>query len=447
MNTINPTKKRKVLIESQKIITQDNDGIKRYQIELLKALLPIVDRPDSGWEIDLYIHGEIYPLKDCEHIIQEQFLKKPLGNNSSSAAALSSSEHQIIAKIRSYLKLFFASNDHLFLNFVFKLQWQVRAIFQSLLLSVKHKYKSSTIPLSSYDLIHIPLPQHCSPFKRAKTKLLVTVHDLTHIITPKYHTQGNIEKAKIGINDAIDKKADFIAISQSTKNDMLQHLAIQKDKVHLVYEAADPDKFNPKTDQRHCHSALKKYGINPQQAYIICLSTIEPRKNLKNTIAAYVKFKEERPDSPLKLVIAGKKGWHFNEVFEAAEAHSDNIIFTGFVDDADLAYLYSSAIAMSYLSFYEGFGLPPLEAMSCSTPVIFGNNSSLIEVVGDGGLPADPHNIEDIMNQYKKIFFDTELRHTKREMARVQAQKFSWHDTAVDTLNVYKKTIDASNDY
>jgi len=153
-------------------------------------------------------------------------------------------------------------------------------------------------------------------------------------------------------------------------------------------------------------------------------------------------LRQENPDISLKLVIAGKKGWSADSIFSMAEDYKDHIFFTGFVDDEDLAYLYSSALAMSYVSFYEGFGLPPLEAMCCGTPIIYGNNSSLIEVVGDVGLPADPYDVNDIKTQYERIFYDTGLRDRKAKAALKQSLKFSWRDTAIDTLELYKRIID-----
>jgi glycosyltransferase involved in cell wall biosynthesis len=241
---------------------------------------------------------------------------------------------------------------------------------------------------------------------------------------------------------AIDRRAHLIAVSQSTKNDILDNTPVPEDKVHLIYEAADKKKFNFKLNREDRQIARDKYLIKFQQPYIICLSTMEPRKNLLNTISAYILLRQENPEIGLKLMIAGKKGWNTDSIFSMAKDYGDQIFFTGFVDDEDLAYLYSGALAMSYLSFYEGFGLPPLEAMCCRTPVIYGNNSSLIEVVGNGGLPADPYDVNDIKTQYERIFFDTALRERTAEAALKQSLKFSWRDTAIETLELYKRIID-----
>jgi len=304
---------------------------------------------------------------------------------------------------------------------------------------------TSVIPdtvLDDYDLVHIPLKQHCAPFKRARNKVLVTVHDLTHLYFPGHHTPRNIANAQEGL-DFIDKKdADVIAISQSTKDDLLKSTSLPEGRIHLIYQAVDRRKFNFKINQDDCRKIRTKYGLHFDVPYIVCLSTLEPRKNLINTIKAYISLREEYPDIPLKLVIAGKKGWNAENIFTVARDYAEHIFFTGFIDDDDLAYLYSGAVAMSYLSFYEGFGLPPLEAMSCGTPVIYGNNSSLIEVVGAGGLPADPSDVADIKNQFETIFYNVELRKVKSNEALKQSLKFSSRKAAIQTLALYEEMID-----
>ena len=141
-------------------------------------------------------------------------------------------------------------------------------------------------------------------------------------------------------------------------------------------------------------------------------------------------------------MIAGKKGWHTNKLQLEEDWIANRVIFTGFVDDRDIPFLYSNAVAMSYISFYEGFGLPLLEAMSCGTPVLFGNNSSMIEVVGDGGLPCDPNEINDIKNKMHQMYYDAQLRKTLSIKALKQSNKFSWRKSVMETLDVYMKVID-----
>ncbi len=156
-------------------------------------------------------------------------------------------------------------------------------------------------------------------------------------------------------------------------------------------------------------------------------------------------FVKENPNSSVNLVISGSFGWKTEHLSE--ELHLDNgrIIFTGYVEDHDLKVLYSEAIALCYVSFYEGFGLPPLEAMSCRTPVIYGNNSSMTEVVGVAGLPADANDVLSIKSQMHRMFFEPEVRNKLAQLSHHRSFEFSARKSVYDTLIVYQKTIMREN--
>ncbi len=447
------SKNYRVLIESNKIVSSDDDGVKRYQVELLRSLIPVVESPDTNWEIDLYIHGKIRSLLDCRDVILQDFSP----NQSSYKAAtrmigkLTSAERKLVAMVPKGFVHFLDRNNIAIFHRLYDFIWRVlsapirilrdRGSFAETATAQPPGYRSNN-QFDAYDLLHIPLQQHYAPFQDASIKTVITIHDLTHFHLPDYHTDKNISNAEEGMKFAINRQAHLIAVSQSTKNDILINTPIPENRIHQIYEAADRKKFNFKTNADDCRSVRHKYLLEFSEPYLICLSTLEPRKNLINTLNAYVLLRQEHPNIGLKLVIAGKKGWNVDDILSMAKEYSEHIYFTGFVDDEDLAYLYSKAVAMSYVSFYEGFGLPPLEAMCCGTPVIYGNNSSLIEVVGDGGLPADPHDVNDIKNQYEKIFFDTDLRVQKSQAALKQSSKFSWRSSAIETLGLYKRIID-----
>ncbi len=450
-STVSPPQYR-VLIESNKIVSPDNDGVKRYQVELLKALLPVVENSNSNWEIDLYIHGKICALLDCKDILFEGF---SAGKGTATAQLLRSfatTEQKLVALVPRRFVRWLAKHNITMFHCVYELLcgllFQFVQFFKSQDFCKNRQTRRNSNndidvnEFESYDLVHIPLKQNYAPFRNAKNRILLTIHDLTHLYFPDHHTRGNVSNADQGIKFAIDRKAHLIAISQSTKDDILASTSILDDKIHLIYEAADRNKFNFKINAEDCRKVREKYLHNFDGPYIIFLSTLEPRKNLKNTINSYILLRQKNPDIPLKLVIAGKHGWGIQNIQSEIGDYSEHIFFTGFVDDDDLPYLYSEAVAMSYLSFYEGFGLPPLEAMCCGTPVIYGNNSSLIEVVGSGGLPADPYDVNDIKTQYEKIFYDTELRNRKSRAALKQSLKFSWRNTAIETLSLYGRIID-----
>jgi glycosyltransferase involved in cell wall biosynthesis len=179
------------------------------------------------------------------------------------------------------------------------------------------------------------------------------------------------------------------------------------------------------------------------EEYILGLGSIQPRKNLERLIAAYAMLAKERDIPPLVLV--GKKAWLFGDSIDAAVKHgvADRVIFTGFVPEEDLAALYSAATIFVYPSFFEGFGLPPLEAMQCGTPVITGDRTSLPEVVGDAGIMVDPFDVDAIAGAMRRLLMDEQLRSDLSRHGIERAMTFSWEKAARETLDVFKKVMAA----
>jgi glycosyltransferase involved in cell wall biosynthesis len=248
----------------------------------------------------------------------------------------------------------------------------------------------------------------------------------------------NIQNANRGIRLAIDKRSEFIAVSNATRKDFLTcHPEVLPGRVHVIHEAADRRRFNPEICGKPSEVIRQKYGI-PKHPFLLALSTIEPRKNLVSAIKAFLRMTRERPGLPLNFVVAGKMGWLNETVRHIADTQTDRLIFSGFIDDSDLAGLYAEAVALVYVSYCEGFGLPPLEAMCCGTPVIYGNNSAMIEVVDDGGVGVDPFDIEDIKEKYLALATNPQLRESLSKKAVARSRKFSWTSAATSTLAVYK---------
>ena len=172
----------------------------------------------------------------------------------------------------------------------------------------------------------------------------------------------------------------------------------------------------------------------------MALSTIEPRKNLSGTIEAFELLVDELEDLDINLVIAGNKGWKSHKIIQSAKA-SERIHLTGYIDDADLATIYSASRAFVYVSHYEGFGLPLLEAMQCGVPVIFGNNSSMPEIVGEAGLPADSDSVMDIAQQMQRLVCDDKLAESMGNHGLERASEFSWDKTGKKTLDIYRALL------
>ena len=181
-----------------------------------------------------------------------------------------------------------------------------------------------------------------------------------------------------------------------------------------------------------------RYKIN--RDYILFVGTLEPRKNITNIIRAYNMLPHHLKYNHL-LVICGKKGWYYEEIFRTVEELNleDNVIFTGYVPDKDVPLLMNGAKVFVYPSFYEGFGLPPLEAMACGTPVISSNVSSIPEVVGNAGILVNPNNVEELSDAIVRVVSNEELRAQLSEKGLRQANKFSWRATVEKTVEVYNR--------
>ncbi|MBI3671389.1 glycosyltransferase family 4 protein [Candidatus Azambacteria bacterium] len=265
-------------------------------------------------------------------------------------------------------------------------------------------------------------------------KKVVTFHDLSFLHYPEFFsfkkkywhfTQDPKKQAK---------EADrIIAISESTKSDLVNFYNIPDEKISVVYSGVD-ESFRPipKSDQ-NLERVKKKYNL--PENFILYLGTIEPRKNILGIIEAFEKVREKRK---VNLVIAGTFGWLFSDIIKRAEnsRFKDDIVFTGFVDQADKVYLYNLAEVFVYPSFFEGFGFPPLEAMACGVPIITSNCSSLPEVVGDAGIMIDPYKPSEIAEAIDLVLESGALRSALRERGIEQSKKFSWEDAGKKTLSI-----------
>jgi glycosyltransferase involved in cell wall biosynthesis len=434
-----------VLIEANKLLMHQNDGIKRYLLELLKALYPVVQNPDSRWKIDLFLKGRVYSLKDYG---QNLFDAKKNENHFSQFARISKSIRGVLklAVPKAYRDNFTKLIKQVMMKLGLKFaKYIAKSIyFFERLKSGKEQAQENFeaqmggVELGAYDLVHVPLPQHYEPFTGTNNKYLLTLHDLTHRLFSEYHTSSNVQKAEKGLQFFLEQKANILCVSEATKTDLLADEKVAEDKLHVVYAAADKQKFKPNLNSNKGLYIRSIYGI-PSGRFLFTLSTLEPRKNLINTIKAFDALLDEFPDIDINLVIGGKNGWKSKDLMQLR--HQKNIIFTGFVDEGDLPILYNEAEALCYVSHYEGFGLPPLEAMACKTPVIYGDNSSMRELLDGYGLGANSQDIDSIKAQMKKVLMDKGFTADLREKSLERSFDFSWRQAAIETLAVYEKSI------
>jgi glycosyltransferase involved in cell wall biosynthesis len=439
---------KKILIEVSKLFTNDHDGINRYLAELIQHLPVIIkNRPD--WQIHTYFNNSIqtldYLYQELGHLRASKFHRQnPVGKFKSDLSKMDYENKLLFWKAN--IKENIPDSLYDFLGYIYRkgpFRWALkkyRKFKRSKTIRTQEKQKQYQHQSNVYDLIHTPLPQNLEFVKHIKGQHLVTVHDMTHKYFPQLHRKDNVAIAESGMKWAQKLNAHILAISKATKNDVQNAYRFEKDKIHLVYEAVNQSRFRQQRSEGSLTKVCKKYNF-PNSPYFLCLSTIEPRKNLTNTAHAFIQLVKEHSGLNISLVICGKKGWKAEDIFKKRITHHPNIYFTGFIDDEDLPILYAHAKALCYISYYEGFGLPILEAMSCGTPVIYGNNSSMPEIASPGGLPADATNIEDIKHQMKRILMEEGLRDQLSKAAWRQAQKFSWLKVAIETLEVYENII------
>ncbi len=277
------------------------------------------------------------------------------------------------------------------------------------------------------DVVHVPwiaVPPH------GRAPLVVTVLDLIFLLFPDYHNRRTRWTARMGLSRASRQAAAFISISHNTADDLMRLTGIPKHKIYVTPLAAE-DYFRPVPYSK----IRKRYGL--EGPFVLYVGTLEPRKNLITLVRAFAAL----DDPGLKLVIAGKKGWMYQDLFAIVEklGLTSRVIFTGFVSDTDLPALYSAAQVFVYPSLYEGFGLPILEAMQCGTPVITTNVSSLPEVSGDAALLVAPDNVRELSAAMRRILAEPGLREELRGRGFKRSQCFSWRKTAELTADVYRQ--------
>lgn len=263
-----------------------------------------------------------------------------------------------------------------------------------------------------------------------KAKLVTTIHDLTTLKFPMYHHPTTVEAQKNRLKWVRREADTIIADSKSTKEDIEDLLGIEGKKIAVIYLAAgknyaDFQLLNGESKLAEITRVREKYGIKGN--YFLSVGTMEPRKNLKRVMEAF-SVSRERLGVP-NLVVAGRVGW--GEQLQPVEG----VLLIGKIFNEDLPALYAGAVALVYPSLYEGFGLPPLEAMTVGCPVITSGISSLVEVVGKAAVLVEPDKIESIAGGMKMVLDD---RQKHIELGIKQAGKFSWEKTAMETLKVYE---------
>lgn len=291
--------------------------------------------------------------------------------------------------------------------------------------------KKHEVDLIYYTDNLVPLRRPC--------RFVVMIHDLAPFQTPETFKLLHRIYQHWYFKFAVKKSPLIITISECSKKDIHEILGVPLDRIHVIPEAV-AEKFGVIEDHKLKEEVRKKYNL--PEKIILNVGTIQPRKNLGRLLSAYKAIKDTNK-IPHKLVIVGRKGWLSDQIFDLVKELdlSQSVIFTGSVPEDDLPVIYNLAELFVFPSIYEGFGLPPLEAMACGVPVITSNVSSIPEVVGDAALLIDPYDENALREAIVNVLHDLTLKEKLINRGREQIQKFSWERTARETLQVFEKMM------
>jgi glycosyltransferase involved in cell wall biosynthesis len=301
---------------------------------------------------------------------------------------------------------------------------------------LKRRWWSLGLPLqllrNSFDLFHgtnyeVPL--------WSRRPSVVTIHDLSLLLHSEVHEQRLVRRGRWRLPLMAKSASRIITPSTSVKTEVCETFGINPDKVAVTAEAPRPV-FKRRDDP----DLLRRLGID--QDFILFVGTIEPRKNLRRLVEAFDRMLRNTSLSPT-LVIAGGQGWLMDDFvsFIKQKRLEDRVCLTGYLEDEDLCGLYSACAAFVYPSLYEGFGLPPLEAMACGAPVITSRIPSLMETAGSAARLVDPKDVDDIAQAMTELLSDEKIRLHYAELSTTHVKKFSWEQTARKTLDIYREVL------
>jgi len=283
------------------------------------------------------------------------------------------------------------------------------------------------------------MPMHSLPFLRGrKTKTVVTIHDLAFKFFPDHFPKKDLRRLNFFTDYAINNANKIIAISNSTKNDILKlYPRIKEKKIKVIYHGYDKTLFNENISSDKIKEINTKYKI-PDTRYMIYVGAIQPRKNLATLIDAFEKLKESREYADLNLIIAGDLGWLYEDIILRIK-NSKNIVVTGKFETEDLPAMLAGAEVCVYPSLYEGFGIPLIEAMACGTPVAAADNSSLAEIVGESGRLFETGNSQELAKALLDLLEDDKLRNDFKKRGLERVKSFGWEKCAGETLDWLKE--------
>jgi len=287
------------------------------------------------------------------------------------------------------------------------------------------------------DLLHVP---HYNIPVFYKGLLVSTVHDLIHLIFPQYLPSKFAHAyAKFMYSQVAKKAARIIAVSENTKKDLIEHMSIDAKRIVVTHEGVSPQ-YRRVDNMAILSEIRQRYNLN--KPFILCVGTLRYHKNILNLIEAFLKLKKKDKIEE-KLVLVGRPDRKAKRIYSflSSLAQGDDIQYLGEIEPGHLPYIYNLARAFVMPSFYEGFGLPILEAMACGIPVVASNVSSIPEVAGDGARYVDPHSVEEIASGIYDVLSSGSLRSSLTRKGFERIKHFDWKETARKTKEVYMEAL------
>jgi glycosyltransferase involved in cell wall biosynthesis len=281
-------------------------------------------------------------------------------------------------------------------------------------------------------LLHV---QYTAPLYSA-VPLVVSVHDVSYLDCPHYFKASRRLQLRTTVAHTIRRAAKIITVSEFSRQRILATYDVPPESIHVIYNGVSQG-FHPVAATTAFTRVSQRFGVN--WPYVLCVGDLQPRKNHLGLIDAFTYLLRENPALPHHLLLVGKPTWFAPKVYEAARQSefASRIHFTGFVNDEDLLHLYNAAELMVYPSFYEGFGLPIVEAQACGRAVACSNTSAMPEVADSAALLFDPSSREEMYRAMRDLLVDPELRQRMEKLGQKNALRFSWERAADETLDLY----------
>mgnify|MGYP005850040065 CR=1 FL=1 len=265
-----------------------------------------------------------------------------------------------------------------------------------------------------------------------------TIHDLSHIHYPEYHPKERVKYLNQELSKTIEQSDRIITVSEYVKLELVDFMGVEKEKITAIANGVGPQ-FRPRTNDE-ISSILREYGL--ESGYLLCVSTLEPRKNLDKLITAYL----DLPVSLQKkfpLVLVGGAGWCCDDLLSRIKSlhHTDRVRYLGYIPAAHLPYIFSGAATFVYPSVYEGFGLPPLEAMASGIPVIVSDSSAMAEVVADAGVVLKTEDVDQLSLAIEGVLDDEPLRRGLASKGISRSCSYSWQRCVAETKELYREVL------